>query len=180
MCSFRRDWYDIPVWPTHVLEKSEQFSLCILLYENALTFFGLRSIHLGRNCLFSMPLVYLYLWKLLLWISSTDDWERRNVYTDPHLISYWRYLQPSLHVSFTVSLSIEKQDFFQHCTTIQGDQKFSVHLTITVQSSGAQRLFYRPVFVANIAGEGNSTYWRYGFKTTQKEVVSNVVITSLH
>ena len=28
---------------------------------------------------------------------------------------------------------------------IQGDQKVSVHLTITVQSSGAKRLFGRPV-----------------------------------
>ena len=29
---------------------------------------------------------------------------------------------------------------------LQGDQKVSVHLTITVQSSGAQRLFDHPVY----------------------------------
>jgi len=28
---------------------------------------------------------------------------------------------------------------------VQGDQKVSVHLTITVQSSGSQTLIYRPV-----------------------------------
>jgi hypothetical protein len=34
---------------------------------------------------------------------------------------------------------------------VQGDQKVSVHLTITVQSSGAQRLFDHPVYtVLNI------------------------------
>jgi hypothetical protein len=32
MCSFRRDRYDIPVWPTHVHDQSELFSSCILLY----------------------------------------------------------------------------------------------------------------------------------------------------
>jgi hypothetical protein len=30
-------------------------------------------------------------------------------------------------------------------TYIQDDQKFSVHLTITVQITGAQRTFYHPV-----------------------------------
>ena len=42
------------------------------------------------------------------------------------------------------------------CYVIQGDQKVSVHLTITVHSSGAQRLFDHPLhklpllFVCNI------------------------------
>jgi hypothetical protein len=31
---------------------------------------------------------------------------------------------------------------------IQGDQKVSVHLMITIQSSGAQRLFDHPVYCA--------------------------------
>ena len=31
------------------------------------------------------------------------------------------------------------------CVIVQGDQKGSVHLTITVQSSDAQRLFDHPV-----------------------------------
>jgi hypothetical protein len=30
---------------------------------------------------------------------------------------------------------------------MQGNQKFSVHLTITVQKSGAQRLFDHPVSI---------------------------------
>jgi len=33
---------------------------------------------------------------------------------------------------------------------VQGDQKVSVHLTITVQSSGAQRLFDHSVYNNNI------------------------------
>ena len=33
---------------------------------------------------------------------------------------------------------------------IQGDQKFSVHLTITVKSSGAQRLFDHPVYLIHL------------------------------
>ena len=45
------------------------------------------------------------------------------------------------------------RDFFTFTTSkIQGDQKVSVHLTITVQSSVAQRLFNHPVVTkANIA-----------------------------
>jgi hypothetical protein len=35
--------------------------------------------------------------------------------------------------------------FYSGTSNIQGDQKVSVHLMITVQSSGAQRLFDHPV-----------------------------------
>jgi len=36
---------------------------------------------------------------------------------------------------------------------IQGDQKVSMHLMITIQSSGAQRLFDHPVFsLCNVSG----------------------------
>jgi len=35
-------------------------------------------------------------------------------------------------------------------TEVQGDQKVSVHLTIAVQSSGAQRLFDYPVALLSI------------------------------
>ena len=33
------------------------------------------------------------------------------------------------------------------CCIVGGDQKVSVHLTITVQSSGAERLFDHSVFI---------------------------------
>jgi hypothetical protein len=33
------------------------------------------------------------------------------------------------------------------CVCVQGDQKVSVHLMITIQSSGAQRIFYHSVYI---------------------------------
>jgi hypothetical protein len=46
--------------------------------------------------------------------------------------------EPDFCVQFVAGRNLYKE--------MQGDQKVSVHLTITVQSSGAQRLFDHSVF----------------------------------
>jgi hypothetical protein len=41
--------------------------------------------------------------------------------------------------------------FIQHTfVLVQGDQKISVRLMITVQSSGAQRLFDHPIYLTRV------------------------------
>jgi hypothetical protein len=54
-----------------------------------------------------------------------------------------------------------------HTSKIQGDQKVSVYLIITIQSSGAQRLFDHPVF--------------YGFRTLNINIwVPNIISRLRH
>jgi len=46
---------------------------------------------------------------------------------------------------------------------MQGDQKVSVHLTITVQSSGAQRLFDHPVqYASKVVGFNIQVQFKIG------------------
>jgi hypothetical protein len=43
-------------------------------------------------------------------------------------------------------LKEKKDDGYTELKKIQGDQKFSMHLMITIEKSGAQRLFDHPVY----------------------------------
>ena len=96
-----------------------------------------------------------YIWVDALWV----DLRVQNV--GPHAHAYCSTSSPIPSASFIIVIYLPRFTYiiyiyiyiyiYTHTHTyihthIQGDQKFSVHLTITIQPSGAQRLFNRLVY----------------------------------